>query len=95
MCQNTVDSLYLDYRLSRISLYLELVSGPLNEIERENQEVFGANHQIRLNFLSLSRTSLPQTSPYLKQKISAPLQLFPSYLELFTYMFCNSCYLQN
>ena len=54
--KNIVDSLYLEYLLSRKSVYPKLLPWSLDHF-----------HQIQLNFISLSRTSLSRTPLYLKE----------------------------
>ena len=54
--KNIVDSLYLEYLLSRKSVYPKLLPWSLDHF-----------HQIQLNFSSLSRTSLSRTPLYLKE----------------------------
>ena len=72
----TVDSLYLEHPLSRTSLYLEQFSLSL-----------GHFHWFQPNFLSLSRTSISQTSLYLEQKfwfhanVSLPISNFSAFTQ--------------
>ena len=54
--KNIVDSLYLEYLLSRKSVYPKLLPWSLDHF-----------HQIQLNFISLSRTSLSRTPLYHKE----------------------------
>ena len=54
--KNIVDSLFLEYLLSRKSVYPKLLPWSLDHF-----------HQIQLNFISLSRTSLSRTPLYLKE----------------------------